>query len=752
MVLKKQILTTFLSISFFTILLSQTPITLPQIQNSLLRCGTKVPTDEQIRYTIEFVAKQVINRNSGTTCVPIAPHIVRNDDGTGGISILDLNKGLANLNYVYKAANIEFYWSSFPDYANNSDYVTYNEQSSDSDTETNLKALFTTATNAVNVYYVGSIVTSSGFNASGYAYFPSNTALSNVAIMTYSAQTGAVNGTFAHEFGHYFNLYHTHQGTEFGNTNANAENVPRTGTNANCSTKGDLLCDTHADPLYNSAQFNLSTCTYTGGGTDINGVPYTPPVENIMSYYPNQCGVNYFTPQQYTRIAQGLATRLTHTTYSLNAPPMSVTNPSGLTAVQSNGQVTLTWADNASNDMGYLIERSTTSSSSGFEAITFGGTTTSATTYTDANIVNNNTYYYRVKASNDGCNDYSNVATITIIPSYCSSVYTTSCYTDGNGIPMTIGEFKLTTTTNTTIIINTNNTCLGTVSDYTSISGNVTAGTAYNFSIKPTIASSSCYRQDFGIWLDINNDKDFDDTNEFLGAFDGVASCGAVTGSIIIPSSTLNGARRLRIRSVFNTSNLTSTNACTNFSAGEAEDYTLNVSNGVLPIELLNFKGRTNKNVNTLTWATASEKDNAYFIIERSMNGQDFSKLAEVKGAGTSNHEINYAFDDVAPIQGTNYYRLIQVDFDGKQSYSQTIAVNRDNKITLSVYPNPTNGIIHITTGNNSEERIEVTNLMGEVVLKTTINDAKSLDLGTLSAGIYVIRTSNGLVQRVTKY
>jgi hypothetical protein len=114
--------------------------------------------------------------------------------------------------------------------------------------------------------------------------------------------------------------------------------------------------------------------------------------------------------------------------------------------------------------------------------------------------------------------------------------------------------------------------------------------------------------------------------------------------------------------------------------------------------------------------------------------------------------QINYVFDDVTPIQGMNYYRLIQVDYDGTRSYSQTIAVNTGKKTTLSVYPNPTNGIVHISTGNDSEERIEVTNLMGEVVLKTTINNAKSLDLGHLSAGIYVIRTSNGLVQRVTKY
>lgn len=176
------------------------------------------------------------------------------------------------------------------------------------------------------------------------------------------------------------------------------------------------------------------------------------------------------------------------------------------------------------------------------------------------------------------------------------------------------------------------------------------------------------------------------------------------------------------------------------------------VANYVLPIELLDFTGIYKKQYVQLKWTTASEKDNAYFIVERSKNGRDFMKFSEIKGVGISNQQTDYALDDITPLQGINYYRLVQVDYDGKQSYSQTIAVNTGKKTGLSVFPNPTNGIIHISTKGDFEEQIEISNLMGEIVLKTTINDSKSLDLTPFSAGIYIIRTSSGVIQRITKY
>jgi uncharacterized protein YkwD len=175
-------------------------------------------------------------------------------------------------------------------------------------------------------------------------------------------------------------------------------------------------------------------------------------------------------------------------------------------------------------------------------------------------------------------------------------------------------------------------------------------------------------------------------------------------------------------------------------------------ANYTLPIELMSFTGVYKNEYVQLKWTTGSEKDNAYFIIERSANGRDFSEFSKIKGAGTSNQTTNYALDDITPMRGTNYYRLIQVDLDGIQSKSQVIAIQTDKKGSFSVYPNPTKGIVQITTQSNVDEQIEVLNLMGEVVLKTTVNTSKAVDLSQIASGMYVMRSSNGASQRVIKY
>jgi hypothetical protein len=748
-----------LLLSITTVLSAQKPINIQKDNNNIKRCGTLPPTEDQIRYTLEVVAKQVLARNAGTTCVPMKAHIVRNNDGSGGVSFLDLNKGLANLNFVYKGANIEFYWSELPDYANNTDYVAYDETATDitngPDSETGLAALFTTATNAVNIYFMGSIKSATLGVASGYAYFPGNTVQENRIFMTYPYVADNVNGTFTHEFGHYFSLFHTHQGTEFGNGHANAENVPRTGVNANCSAKGDLLCDTHADPRYFGGQFTLATCTYTGGGVDANGVPYTPPVENIMSYYPDECGVNYFTPQQYTRIAQGLATRLTHTAYTLNAPPQSVAVASGLTATFGSSVVNLTWTDNATNDMGYLIERSSTSSTSGFEALTFGGTAASATSFTDASVTSNKTYYYRVKASNGNCNTYSNVATVVVPLTYCNPTYTNACF--DNGSPMYIGSFTIKTTANATILSNTNNGCQGALSNFSNTTGNVLANTSYIFTVSlAQNGGGSYFPQNATIWIDTNHDGDFTDSGEQLGMLSwSNATFQTLTATLTIPSQTINGATRLRIRSVYNDQSAnpaTATNPCNSLSYGEAEDYTLNVTGGVtLPIELISFTAINKSDKNLFNWQTATETNNSHFIIQKSKDGQNFVDIGTVKGHGTTTTPQYYDFVDAVPYSGLNYYRLQQFDRDGKMEYSKIVSVETisDKQQEVKIYPNPTHTILTVEHASTTET-LEVLNALGQVVKTIPIKPEAvqtSISTSDLDNGIYFLRihAGNGL-------
>lgn len=120
-------------------------------------------------------------------------------------------------------------------------------------------------------------------------------------------------------------------------------------------------------------------------------------------------------------------------------------------------------------------------------------------------------------------------------------------------------------------------------------------------------------------------------------------------------------------------------------SNGGTGDFVLSVTeNGncsVLPIELLFFSGTINNGYNLLKWSTASEMNNNYFTIERSIDGLDWIVVDKINGAGNSNYKIDYEYKDYDFSNNeTNYYRLKQTDYDGKSEYSNIIYL--ENKKT----------------------------------------------------------------------
>ncbi|RYU78086.1 T9SS type A sorting domain-containing protein [Hymenobacter persicinus] len=116
---------------------------------------------------------------------------------------------------------------------------------------------------------------------------------------------------------------------------------------------------------------------------------------------------------------------------------------------------------------------------------------------------------------------------------------------------------------------------------------------------------------------------------------------------------------------------------------------------GPLPVELLSFQARAFGSVVNLTWTTASERNSSHFVVERSTAADGtFRTIGQVAAQGTSNQQHNYLFQDteagmqLAPVL---YYRLRQVDFDGKESFSPVVAVSprNDSPSKMQVYPNP---------------------------------------------------------------
>jgi formylmethanofuran dehydrogenase subunit C len=120
-------------------------------------------------------------------------------------------------------------------------------------------------------------------------------------------------------------------------------------------------------------------------------------------------------------------------------------------------------------------------------------------------------------------------------------------------------------------------------------------------------------------------------------------------------------------------------------------------SSNPLPVNLISFEAETESDGVELNWATASEINNAYFQIEKSIDAINFEAIDKVEGYGNSNVVMEYSYTDHNAINGISYYRLKQIDFNGEYEYSQILAVNFEK--------NTDEGII-ILTDNISPENM----------------------------------------------
>jgi hypothetical protein len=173
--------------------------------------------------------------------------------------------------------------------------------------------------------------------------------------------------------------------------------------------------------------------------------------------------------------------------------------------------------------------------------------------------------------------------------------------------------------------------------------------------------------------------------------------------------------------------------------------FTFGAPNGVnpLPIELITFKGFAAKSSNVLQWTTATEINNDYFQLERSINGYEFNAIAIIDGAGNSTSIKNYESADENISEKIYYYRLKQVDFDGRFSYSNIISIERNQTSNsfVDVYPNPSNtGIINISTSDDVTE-ITIYNAVGQVVRKiNTIATSNYIQDINIAEGVYIVK------------
>ncbi|KAA3436099.1 YDG domain-containing protein [Rufibacter hautae] len=178
-----------------------------------------------------------------------------------------------------------------------------------------------------------------------------------------------------------------------------------------------------------------------------------------------------------------------------------------------------------------------------------------------------------------------------------------------------------------------------------------------------------------------------------------------------------------------------------------------------LPVTLISFTAKAQKEGVLLNWTTATEKDNDFFQVERSADGKNFSAIGQVKGNGTSNVRVDYNFLDGKALSGTAYYRLKQVDYDGKFEYSKTLAVQTKavaaTQVMVKAYPNPTPDAVNLdlTQAASSEVKVGVFALDGRLVKTLTLTGGKvqRLDLTDVAVGTYLVKLAGDDVETVIR-
>ena len=187
-------------------------------------------------------------------------------------------------------------------------------------------------------------------------------------------------------------------------------------------------------------------------------------------------------------------------------------------------------------------------------------------------------------------------------------------------------------------------------------------------------------------------------------------------------------------------------------NAGANCNYNITMSNVMpLPIELIHLGGQNEKGYNRLFWATATEKDNAYFTIEKSPDGINFNVLSKVNGAGTSYTRIDYEYVDDHPYEGITYYQLSQTDYDGTTKKLGIIAVDNKSKIKdIEFVPNPVseNGILKIPAYKEENISISIEDITGKIIESKNVTldsgtNTFELNFSSLEKGLYFIHISS---------
>ncbi len=531
------------------------------------------------------------------------------------------------------------------------------------------------------------------------------------------------------------------------------------GTQANCA--GTTLTYTVLTTSFNSyaTTINLSTTDVPAGCTaNLNNSSVTPGGSITLNLSIGS-GVTPGFYSFWVKTTSGasnpdsIALTFTVQPSTLSGPP-TIVGPINSSTGQS---VTPLFAWNSVTDAtNYDFQLSTTSNFSSIILTQSNLTATSAFVPTASPLSNVTTYYWRVLAKNN-C-----FSTAYATGSFTTGTITCLTYNSTN-VPKTISASGTPLVTSTLTFPHSGNI---TDINITNITGTHNYISDLTFTLRsPTNTDVVLLDQPCDAEKNFNIGFD-DQTTKSAGTY----PCPPTDGLLYQPNNfltALNGANAtgtwtLRIKDNYSNDGGTLT----------AWGLRICVNNIVIPVEMVDFKAIPLKNKIQLNWQTATERNNTGFDIQRSTDplfaesrstsGSNFTTLGFLKGQGDATKLSDYQyFDDKVRIGTTYYYRLRQLDFDGKETFSKVIAanLNKDGVWDIALEPNPATSLLNIEVLGKANQtvHIEMYSIEGKLVMteKITADNSKTtLDLTPLSSGIYMLKCFAGtsyFVKKVVK-
>lgn len=176
------------------------------------------------------------------------------------------------------------------------------------------------------------------------------------------------------------------------------------------------------------------------------------------------------------------------------------------------------------------------------------------------------------------------------------------------------------------------------------------------------------------------------------------------------------------------------------------------------PLDWLSFNAYAKTGYNELTWETAREVNVKEFIVERSGDGLVFGNLAGLPASQTKSAHKNYTYYDKLPAQRKNYYRIKQVDFDGRYTYSPVRVIESIGRFFYKVYPNPLTNFVYVQIQQDQQDgplTWKLLDVKGSVLKQNTEKltagtNSFSIELGNLQAGSYFLELqSKEIMERI---